>query len=97
MIKNLKDWEMSKKLKNTNVYMRHFVGAKVSCMKDHTKTSLREKPDHIVLYMDTNSLDSDRLPNLITKSIVDVASTMKNKKHDVTISNIMTQADHFKE
>lgn len=46
--------------------------------------------------MDTNSLDSDRLPNLITKSIVDVASTMKNKKH-VTISNIMTQADHFKE
>ena len=47
--------------------------------------------------MDTNSLDSDRLPNLITKSIVDVASTMKNKKHNVTISNIMTQADHFKE
>ena len=38
MIKNLKDWEMSKKLKNTNVYLRHFVGAKVRCMKNHTKT-----------------------------------------------------------
>ena len=24
MIKNLKGWEMSKKLKNANVYVRHF-------------------------------------------------------------------------
>ena len=35
MIKNIKDWEMSKKLKNANVYLRHFAGTKVRCMKDH--------------------------------------------------------------
>ena len=46
MIKNLKGWEMSKKLKNPNVNVKHFAGAKVRCMKDHIKPSLREKPDH---------------------------------------------------
>ena len=76
MIKNLKGWEMSKKLKN--VYVRHFAGAKVRCMKDHIKPTLREKPNFIVLHVGTNDLVSDRPPDLIAKSIVDVASSMKN-------------------
>ena len=97
MIKNLKGWEMSKKLKNVNVYVRHFAGAKVRCMKDHIKPTLREKPDHIALDVGTNDLVSDRPPDLIAKSIVDVASSMKNKNHDVTVSNIITRADHLKE
>ena len=66
-------------------------------MKDHIKPSLREKPDHIVLHMGTNDLVSDRPPGLIAKSIVDVASNMKNENHDVTVSNIITRADHSKE
>ena len=49
-----------------------------------------------MLHLGTNDLLSDRPPNLIAKSIVDVASSMKNENHDVTFSNI-TQADHFKE
>ena len=97
MIKNLKGWEISKKLKNVNVYVRHFAGAKVRCMKDHIKPTLREKPDYIVLHVGTNDLLSDRPPDLIAKSIVDVASSMKNENHDVTASNIITRADHFKE
>ena len=97
MIKNQKSWEMSKKLKNTNVYVRHFTGAKVRCMKNHIKPTLREKPDHIVLHVGTNDLVSDRPPDLIAKSIVDISSSMKNENHDVTFSNIITQADHFKE
>ena len=79
MIKNQKSWEMSKKLKNTNVYVRHFTGAKVRCMKNHIKPTLREKPDHIVLHVGTNDLVSDRPPDLIAKSIVDVSSSMKMK------------------
>ena len=47
--------------------------------------------------MGTNDLLSDRPPDLIAKSIVDVASSMKNENHDVTVSNIITRADHFKE
>ena len=97
MIKNLKGWEMSKKLKNTNVCVKHFAGAKVRSMKDYVKPSLRKKPDHIVLHVGTNDLVSDRPPDLIAKSIVDVASTMKNENYDVTASNIIARADLFKE
>ena len=97
MVKNLKGWEMSKKLKNAKVYVRHFAGAKVRCMKYHIKPTLREKPDHIVLHVGTNDLVSDRPPDLIAKSIVHVASSMKNENHDVTVSHIITRTDHFKE
>ena len=97
MIKNLKVWEISKKLKNANVYVKHFAGAKVRCRKDHIKPTLREKPDHIVLHVGTNDLVSDWPPDLIVKSIVDVPSSMKNENHDVTVSNIITRADHFRE
>ena len=65
--------------------MRHFAGAKVRCMKDHIKPTLREKPDHIVLHVATNDLVSDRPPDLIANSILDVPSSMKNENHDATL------------
>ena len=68
----------------------------VRCLKGHTKLSLREKPDHIVLHVGTHELDSDRPPDLIAKSLVGVACNMKNEKHDVTVSNIVTRPEHFK-
>ena len=95
MIKNIKGWEISKKLQNANVYVRHFSGAKVRCMKDYLKPSLRENPDHFVLHVGTNDLDSDRSPDLIAKSTVDAASTLKTDKPDVTISNSITRNDRF--
>ena len=84
---------MSKKLKNTAVYVRNFEGAKIRCMTDRVKPSLRE--NYIVLHVGTNDLDSDQPPDLIGKSKVDVASSIKNEKH-VTVSNKITRADHFK-
>ena len=96
MIKNLKGWEMSKKLKNASGYVRHFAGAQVRCRKDHIKPTLREKPDHTVLHVGTNDLVSDRAPYLMAKSIVNIVSSIKNENHDVTVSNIITRADHLK-
>ena len=95
MIKNIKEWEISKKLQNANVYVRHFSEAKVRCMQDSLKPSLRENPDHFVLYVGTNDLDFHRSPALIAKSIVDVSSSLKTYKHDVTISIIITRNDRF--
>ena len=60
------------------------------------KPSLRKHPDHIVLYMGTNDLDSYRPLDLIAKSIVNVVSSTQNHKHDVTVSNIISRADCFK-
>ena len=64
-------------------------------MQDYLKPSLTESPDHFVLHVGTNDLDSDRPPDLIAKSIFDVASSLKANKHDVTISNIITRNDSF--
>ena len=66
-------------------------------MEDHIRPTLREKLNHIVFHVGTNDLVSDRQPDLIAKSIVDVAFSVKNKNHDVTLSNIITRADHLKE
>ena len=64
-------------------------------MKDYLKPSLRENADHFVFHVGTNDLDSDRSPDLIAKSIVGVASSLKTGKHDVTILNIIARNDCF--
>ena len=46
-------------------------------------------PDHFVLNIGTNDLNSDRSPELIAKSIADVGSSLKNDSHDVSISSIV--------
>ena len=61
------------------------------------KPSLHENPDHFVLHIGTNDLNSDRSPELIAKSIADMSSSLKNDSHDVSISSIVVRNDKFKE
>ena len=88
IVKHVNGWEIAKKLPNCKVYAKSFSGAKVRCMKDYLKPSLRQNPDHVVLHVGTNDLDSDKDPELIAKSIVDLASTVKKDTCEVTIWNI---------
>ena len=97
MIKHVNGYDMSKKLKNCKVYVKSFSGSKVQCMKDHMKPSMREKPDYTILHVGTNDLNSDRLSDLIAKSIVDLAITLKNNSQNVIISNIVIRNDNFNE
>ena len=62
-------------------------------MKDHMKASMREKPDHIILQVGTNDLNSDRQPDLIVKSIVHLTITLKNNSQNVSVSNIIMRND----
>ena len=64
-------------------------------MKDHMKPSVREKPDHIILRIRTNDLNSVREPDLIAKSIIDLAVTMKSIFQNVSISNIIMRDGKF--
>ena len=41
MVKHLNGWEMSKKIKNCKVYVRSFRSAKVKCMNDYKRPSIR--------------------------------------------------------
>ena len=95
MIKNIKGCGILEKLQKANVYVTHFSGAKVRYMKDYLQPSLRENSDYFVLHVCTNNIDSNRPPALIAKPMIHVASSLKTNKHDVTISNIITQNDHF--
>ena len=45
MIKHLKSYDISKKVRDCKVFVRGFGGAKVRCMKDYMKATRREKPD----------------------------------------------------
>ena len=68
---------------------------KVRSPKDHAKPSLKQNSDHLVLHAGTNDLDSDRSPELISKSITDIAITPRIEKHDVTVSNVIPQSSHL--
>ena len=46
-------------------------------MKDYTKPSILENPDHFILHVGTNDLNTKRSPRLIAKSIADLATTLK--------------------
>ena len=93
MIKHVNRYDMSKKLENCKVYLKSFSGSKVRCMKDHMKPSMREKPDHTILHVGTNDLNSDRPSDLRAESICHYLEEQFAK----CISNIIMRNDSFNE
>ena len=65
-------------------------------MHDYVKPSVRSCPDHFILHVGTNDLSSDKSPEEIARSIIDLAISVKNEKHDVSISNITNRANDKK-
>ena len=50
-------------------------------MADYMKSSFRAKPNHLILHVGTNDLNSNRPPDKIAKTITDLASELElNKK-----------------
>ena len=50
----------------------------------------------IILQVGTNDLSSDKSPEKIASSITDLSTSIKNKKHDVSLCNIIIRADDKK-
>ena len=67
--------------------------AKTTCMTDYVKPSVWSSPDHFILHVSTNDVLSDKLSEEIARLIIDLATSIKNEKHDVSISNIIIRAD----
>ena len=42
------------------IYVKQFAGANTSCMKYYMQPSLRNAPNHFILHVGTNDLDSDK-------------------------------------
>ena len=61
MVKKLNGYLLPRKIRHKHlVKVRSFSGAKISCMTDHVKPTLRDiNPDHIVLHPGKNDLRTE--------------------------------------
>ena len=90
MVRHLNGWEISKILnENCKVFFETFSGAKTTCMNDYVKPSGRSSPDHFILHIGTNDLSSDKSPEEIDRSTIDLATSISNEKHDFSIFKII--------
>ena len=71
MVKKLNGYLLTKKIKHKGIVkVRPFTTAKVSCMQDHVKPTIRDiNPQQIILHVGTNDLKTERTASQIAKSI----------------------------
>ena len=81
-------------MENCKVYVKSFSGAKVMCMEDYVKPTLREMPTHIILHAGTNDVPTKKAPEQIAENIVNLAIKLK-RKCDVSISSITARNDQY--
>ena len=63
-------------------------------MHDHIKPTIREfNPNHIILHVGTNELKSSKTASQMTRSVIDLALSLKSEINTVTISLIVPRKD----
>ena len=94
-VKSVNGYLSTKKLQNKKlIKVRSFSGTKVSCMYDHVKPTIREfNPNHIILHVGTNELKSSKTASQISRSVIDLALSLKSETNAVTISLIVPRKD----
>ena len=95
MIKKLNGYLLTRKIKHRHlIKVCSFSLAKISCMTDHVKPTLRDmNPDHIVLHAGTNNLRTENTASQIAKATTDLATSLKNDDNTVTVSGIVPRLD----
>ena len=94
IIKDIKPYKMNKSLEpGSKIYVKSFSGAKVSCMRDHVRPSLRYNPDLIILGAGANDLKSEKTPEMISDEIINLASDMKSDTNEIMVSGIVPRND----
>ena len=70
MMKDAKAWELLSKTDHKHsIYVRRFSGAKVKSMKVYAKACVTvENPDHIIIQVGINELNSKSIPEKVAKS-----------------------------
>ena len=97
MVKKLNGFLLTRKLNHKCLAkVRPFISAKVRCMHDHVKPTVRDfNPDHIILHCGTNDLSSERTASQIAKSIIELALSLKSKDNKISISLIVPRNDNL--
>ena len=97
MVKKLNGFLLARKLKYECLFkVPPFSPAKVRCMHDHVKPTVRDfNPDHIILHCRTNDLNSERTSSQIARSIIELALSLKSKDNKISISIIVPRNDNL--
>ena len=91
IVKNVNGYLLRKKLRHKKlVKVRSFNRVKASCMYDDVKPTIREfNPNHITLHVRINELKSSKTASQISRSVIDLALSLKSETNAVTISLIV--------
>ena len=96
IIKHVKSYSLSKSLDNCKVYVKDFPGARVRCMKDYVRPTIRENPDHIILHVGTNDLTTNIPIEKVAESIINLTSSLKWNSCSVVMSSIAVRNDRYR-
>ena len=79
------------------IKVRPYKSAKVSCMVDHTKPTIRDlNPEWICLHVGTNDLCLEKTSSQIAKSIIDLAKSIQSDTNKIIISLIVPRLDELR-
>ena len=97
MVKKLNGYLLTKKIKHKGIVkVRPFTTAKVSCMQDHVKPTIRDiNPQQIILHVGTNDLKTERTASQIAKSIIDLSISLKKNGNMIAVSGIVPRLDEL--
>ena len=59
----------------SKIYLKSFLGAKISRLQDYMKLSLRSTPNHFLSHVGTNDLNSNKPSEVVAKDIVNLATS----------------------
>jgi len=94
MIKNIEGYRLS--TQDCRVVVKSFSGATTVCMTDYIKSSLKHKPDTIILHCGTNNLKT-KDSKTICSNILDLAKFMTSSNEDtgIIVSGIVPRDDEL--
>ena len=97
MVKKLNRYLLTVKVRHKFlVKVRLFTGAKVSCVVDHVKPTIRDdKPDHVMLHTGTNGLRSEKTASQIVRFSTEIAMSLKGNDNSVIVSDIVPRNDNL--
>ena len=96
IIKHVKSYSLSESLDNCKICVKDLPGARVRCMQDYVRPTIRENPNHIILHVGTNDLTTNIPTEKVVESIIDLASSLKSNSCSVAISNITVRNDRYR-
>ena len=92
IVKKVKGWELS--IKDDLLVVRYFPGVKKNDMVSYIKTTLKNKPERIIILCETVDLKNNT-PQSIADSILSLAKSSQQESSIILVSSIVPRKDHL--